>query len=358
MHAIDVFADFSAVTDAARRESMDRLAGADSLGGISGRMTAPRLQSTVDDDSQRGVWRVPDLGPVEACGSAMSAAADAGRPLLVLMGLEGGSEAAGVLASALGDDPMIAFASARLTGPDGHGIAPLDDGGDLALHEMPRRLLAEVPPSYLVADAPSRCLLIRPDILANFGRLDPRFQSLAGALWHYIGCARRCGFRTVICNRAVVTDTSRDRQRSSSTVSFDGLPRRDRILLRELLPDVERARDEFGTRPLAAIETRIARALPHAYAARPSLLLDVRNGGRAMTGTATAALGIAGGLHELVTDWEVALLARREACVAHELEQRFPEWPVYTSVPDRQFTAALRLSQPWHVDEVIELHGL
>jgi hypothetical protein len=27
-------------------------------------------------------------------------------------------------------------------------------------------------------------------------------------------------------------------------------------------------------------------------------------------------------------------------------------------VPDRQFTIALRLSQPWHVDELIELHGL
>jgi glycosyltransferase involved in cell wall biosynthesis len=135
------------------------------------------------------------------------------------------------------------------------------------------------------------------------------------------------------------------------------LPRADRRLLRELAPDVHRAHHEFGTRGWAPDETRLARALPASYGLKPSVLLDVRNIGRTMNGTAIAALGIADGLQELAPDWEVALLARQEANAEHQLEQRFQGWRVFTTLPERHFSVALRLSQPWHVDEMVELHG-
>jgi glycosyltransferase involved in cell wall biosynthesis len=360
MRALDVFVDFSSSTDAVASEAMARLESPDSLGGIASRIfcAAPQVGFIDANESRRGVWRILDLGPVEACACAMAAAADSGHPLLVLMGgIEPGCDAIGTLLGAFDDDPMIGFSSPRLTGGDPDSIAALDEGGDPALPEMPRRLLAELPPSYLVADARSRCLLIKRDIVANFGRLDSRFTSLAGALRHYVGSARRCGFRTVVCNQAVAIDTSPDGQNASGA-TIHRLPRRDQRLLRELLPDVERTDVEFGTRPIASIETRLARALPRAYGARPSLLLDVRNCGRHTNGTAIAALGIARGVQAIGADWDVALLARREASLAHGLEELFPEWPIYTSVPDRQFTVALRLSQPWHIEELIELHDL
>jgi glycosyltransferase involved in cell wall biosynthesis len=360
MRAIDVFVDFSSSSKTVASHAMARLESPDSLGGIASRIFCAAPQSGFIDanESQRGVWRILDLGPVEACDHAMSAAADSGCPLLVLMGgIEPGCDAIGTLLGAFDDDPMVGFSSPRLTGRHPDSIAALGEGGDRTLPELPRRLLAELPPSYLVADARSRCLLIKRDILANFGRLDLRFNSLAGALRHYVGCARRCGFRTLICNQAVVIDTSPDK-RNPPRATIHSLPRRDQILLQELLPDVERTDVEFGTQPVASIETRLARALPHAYAARPSLLLDIRNCGRYTNGTAKAALGIARGLRTLGADWDVALLARREASLAHGLEELFPEWPIYTSLPDRQFTLALRLSQPWHIEELIELHGL
>jgi hypothetical protein len=344
MRALDVFVDFSSSTDAVASEAMARLESPDSLGGIASRIfcAAPQVGFIDANESRRGVWRILDLGPVEACACAMAAAADSGHPLLVLMGgIEPGCDAIGTLLGAFDDDPMIGFSSPRLTGGDPDSIAALDEGGDPALPEMPRRLLAELPPSYLVADARSRCLLIKRDIVANFGRLDSRFTSLAGALRHYVGSARRCGFRTVVCNQAVAIDTSPDGQNASGA-TIHRLPRRDQRLLRELLPDVERTDVEFGTRPIASIETRLARALPRAYGARPSLLLDVRNCGRHTNGTAIAALGIARGVQAIGADWDVALLARREASLAHGLEELFPEWPIYTSVPDRQFTVALR----------------
>jgi len=344
MQPIDVFIDVSSPPiGVSLMTAMAALETPEMLGAIAGRISCASRAGRA----------------VETCQRAMEAAAGADRALLVLFGhVEPGCDAIGLLLEALEDDPMIGFAVARLRGTRDDSLAALDAGGDRAIDELPRRLLAELPATYLVADAPARCLLIKPEILANFGALDARFRSVAGALWHYVGRARRCGFRTVICNRAVVGAGFTERRRPSCTIALHELPEADRILLRELLPDAERARREFGTRATAPAETRLARALPRSYGTSPSLLLDLRNLDRTMNGTATAALGVAGGLYSVRPRWEVALLARREACAAHGLERRFPDWRVHTALPQRQFTLALRLSQPWQMQELIELHQL
>lgn len=356
MQPIDVFLDCSA-----RRggrppgEAPASLDVADLLGAIDGRVycAAPRTRRVAHRNER---LRILEASAVEVLDAAMAAAAAAERALLVLLGdVEPEGDALGVLLDAIDEDPLIGFAVPRVCGSRGDGLAIIDAGGDRAIADLPRRLLAEVPATYLVADAPARCVLIKPQVVANFSGLDTRFRSAAGALWHYMGRVRRCGFRTVLCNRAVVGAREGT---AACVIALHELPEADRVLLRELLPEVERAQQEFGTRQPALAETRLARALPEFYDSRPSLLLDLRNIGRDTNGTAIAALGIAGGLHALADEWEVAVLARGEACVAHRLEDRLPRWQVYTSIPDRQFTAALRLSQPWHVQEMIELHGL
>jgi glycosyltransferase involved in cell wall biosynthesis len=360
MPSVEVFADLSGMPRGrARVDALSALESPGMLGAIADRVhcAAPRTRSGARTFHREG-WNTLATGAIDSCNRAIESAARAERPLLVLLGyVEPGCDAIGVLLDALDEDPMIGFAVPRLRGAGDDSLAPLGDGGDRAIDELPRRLLAEVPATYLVADAPARCFLIKPQVLANFGELDSRFRTVSAALWHYVGRARRCGFRTVVCNRAVVGAGVDDSGRSC-TIALRELPEADRVLLRELLPDVERTFQEFGTRAVAPSESRLARALPHLYGAKPSLLLDVRNIGRATNGTAVAALGIAGGLHALDCDWDVALLARQEACAAHQLEDLFPGWRVYTAVPDRQFTVALRLSQPWHVQEMIELHAL
>jgi glycosyltransferase involved in cell wall biosynthesis len=360
MPAIDVFIDFSRTpADFQLSAAMARLDSPDLLGGMAERVTCavPSGHSTPMGIGQPGAWRIRASKPVEACSRAMTAAADAERPLLVLLGhVEPGCDALGLLLDAIDADPMIGFACPRFTGTGHNSLARLDFGGDRAIDELPRRMLAELPETYLVADGPAQCLLIKPVILANFGELDDRFRTVAGALWHYIVRARRCGFRTLVCNRAVVAAASATRPCPPRTVTLRSLPEVDRVLLRELVPDVERAHEEFGTGALAPVETRLARALPHAYDTRPSLLLDVRNVNPGMNGTAMAALGICGGLHALRPEWDVTLLASREAHAFHKLEELYPDWQVRTTPPDRQFTAALRLSQPWHTQEMIDLH--
>jgi len=362
MPVIDVFVDLSGVhADASLSATIERLASPESLGCLAERVTCamPSDRATLSGPPPSSGWRVSRAGPVKSCNRAMAAAADTGRPLLILLSdVVPECEAVGLLLEAIDADPMIGFAFPRLRGSRDISLARLDASGDPAIDELPRRLLSEFPDTYLVADAPGRCLLIKPIVLANFAELDERFRSVGGALWHYVGAARRCGFRTLVCNRAVVSGgNSAQRPSPACVITLGSLPEADRIRLRELLPDAERAREEFGTGAVAPSETRLARAVPRAYGTPSSLLLDGRNIGSGMNGTAMAALGISSGLHALGTGWDVTLLVSREACARHDVERLFPDWEVTSKLPNRQFTAALRLSQPWHIQEMVDLHS-
>lgn len=360
MPSIDVFVDFSRIApDVDPAEALARMASPEMLGAVAERVTCVvrSPHARVSDLPLGPAWRFLTTNAVEACGRAMTAAAEADRALLVVIGaIEPGGDAVGLLMDAMDADPMIGFALPRLTGSRDDSLATVDRGGDAAVDDLPRRLLAEIPPTYFVADTAARCLLLKSIVLANFGELDSRFRTLAGALWEYMGRARRCGFRTLVCNRAVVTTSSVERPSPPCTIPLRGLPEADRVLLRELLPDVERAHEEFGAGVFAPAETRLARGLPRAYGTKPSLLLDIRNVVPGMNGTAIAALGICGGLHALEAEWDVTLLALKDASAYHEMERLFPNWHVRTRLPDRQFTAALRLSQPWLIQQMVDLH--
>jgi glycosyltransferase involved in cell wall biosynthesis len=360
MPAIDVFVDFSRVpADVDPATALARLASQEVLGAVAERITCVvrPADARVSEMPFGPAWRFHTTSAVDACSRAITAAADADRPLLVVIGaIEPGCDAIGLLMDAIEVDPMIGFALPRLTGSRDDSLATIDRGGDDIVDDLPRRVLAEIPSTYIVADTAARCLLLKPQILANFGELDTRFRTLAGALWEYMGRARRCGFRTLVCNRAVVFTTSAERPSPPCTISFQSLPEADRVLLRELLPDVERTHEEFGTGAIAPTETLLARGLPKAYGEKPSLLLDIRNVLPGMNGTAVSALGICGGLHALQSEWDVTLLALKESIAYHEMERVFPKWHVRTTLPNRQFTAALRLSQPWVIQQMVDLH--
>ena len=59
---------------------------------------------------------------------------------------------------------------------------------------------------------------------------------------------------------------------------------------------------------------------------------------------------------QLAAEWDVTLLASKEGRASHELEESYPGWQIATTLPARQFTVALRLSQPWHIQEMVDLH--
>jgi glycosyltransferase involved in cell wall biosynthesis len=91
-------------------------------------------------------------------------------------------------------------------------------------------------------------------------------------------------------------------------------------------------------------------------AARPSLLLDMRNVRATFNGTTFAAIGAAWGLYQADCGWDVSVLAHPDGAPFHDFGSMFPGWRVCTSPPAATFTAALRLSQPWHIQEMVDLH--
>jgi glycosyltransferase involved in cell wall biosynthesis len=200
-------------------------------------------------------------------------------------------------------------------------------------------------------------MLINPQVLGNFGPLEREFEGIPAALLHYMAVARRCGFRTVLSNRAVVGIVNL----TCDAIGVDTLPSvsaRDHALLHKLVPELERSWQQFRGSSLERFEkvcTSIA-GRPKG-STRPSLLLDMRNLTRTFNGTTQAILGTVKALKELEPEWDGAILAQPEAAVFHDLHRVYADWPVFTTPPDGPFTLALRPSQPWHIQEMVDLHN-
>ena len=223
---------------------------------------------------------------------------------------------------------------------------------------LPRKILADLPESELLVEVAGPCVLIEPRILGDFGAVDGRFEGLTAAMLHYMATARRCGFRTVLSNRAVVGVTDVTCSGPATQVLAD-VSANDRTLLRQLVPDLERSWQDFRAGSWERFE-RLCTSVVDVQKAdrRPSLLLDMRNVRSIYNGTAQAVLGTVKAFKDLRPNWDVALLAHPLGAAFHDLDKAYAGWPVYTDVPERSFTAALRLSQPWHIQEMIDLHNV
>ncbi len=141
---------------------------------------------------------------ISACSEAMKRASAEQSPLLLLHGrVDVSGEAVAVMRQALDRDPMFGCAAARtrcstVAVSDGRRADSLPEHGFRAGRSPTRRTWRSAP------NCSSRRLLLSPAIVAEFGPLDERFSTLPGAIVHYLSRARRCGYRTVLANRAVV----------------------------------------------------------------------------------------------------------------------------------------------------------
>ena len=139
---IDVFIDFSRVAVGFDiRAAIARLADAELLGAMANRVTCAAALDDVPPalPTPEG-WSIVTGSPVEACRDALAAAGEDERPLLVLLGdVRPTSAAIGVLTEAAAADPMIGFASPRLTGLDPSSVARLDLSGDQEIDASTRR---------------------------------------------------------------------------------------------------------------------------------------------------------------------------------------------------------------------------
>jgi len=362
VQAVDVFIDLSScpLPRGALQNVFDTWARPESLGTAARKVTCVIGEATRPDGRWRRDWTVVEPTSLRrALNTAMADASSAGVPLLLLIGaVDITSEALAVTCQSLGRDPMLGFAIPRIGCKDRCCFARLSRHGMGETEWLPRKILSDLPDRDILVEIAAPCVLIGPQVLGNFGFLSREFEGLAAALVHYMACARRCGFRTVLCNRAVVgVDTlgcDHATVQLLSTVSASDLK-----VLRQLIPDLERTWREFRPASWERFERLCTAIIDSPHRSRPSLLLDVRNVGAFYNGTVQAVLGLANALHALAPKWDVAVLAAPEGAAFHGLEGAYAPWRVYTAPPDDQsFTVTLRPSQPWHISEMIDLHRL
>jgi glycosyltransferase involved in cell wall biosynthesis len=265
-----------------------------------------------------------------------------------------GLEAVGVMLDLLETDAMFGSVIPRVKCSRGCCIQTLASHVSCDSEWMPHAAIAELPFHTFPGDLIAPASLLRTVLLTEFGESDAPFTTLAATVVHRMKSARRSGFRTLVSNRAAVTQPNADC--ACQPPQQPPLPVADSRQLQAFDNDSDRSWKEFRGASNASFERLTARHLVALRGGRPSLLLDMRNLGATYNGTSFAALGAAQALHSAATDWDVAIFASEHGASFHDFESRFPHWPVYTSQPPSGFNVALRLSQPWHIQEMIDLH--
>ncbi len=292
--------------------------------------------------------------PVLDARGAIQCAGDFGRHLLVLIGETLiSNEALGVLTSSFGIDPHFGVSIPRQIDPGSGEMRKVADAlGDPEITRLPRRVLTEIPEYYIIPELLSSCMLIRDCLICNLPSLDETSETLAGALQLYLCRIRRTGFRTVILNRAVIPNSSRQRDSGLLPSKSDTLKMHAKYL------DVGMAKNTFAKNPFHVYESLLGRLFSPATGLRMTLLLDIRGVRNHINGTAEAIFALCDALQAINSDWNISLLAEPAAIEFHGLEKRYSFWPILTAEKNQYFTVAIRLSQPWHIETMVELHRM
>lgn len=301
---------------------------------------------------------LPNYPTVWHCESTASAneafrnASETGCHLLILIGaLSPDKEVVRRLIESFSLDPHFGAAIPRQSDPlTGEILTFADENGDPEITGLPPQVLNEIPTLYILPELLSSCFILRDSVISNLGCLDESYETLAGALQQYLCRARRCGFRCIVVNNAVVSAASHTRP------WLVPIAQRDLIRLHTEYLDFGEAKIQFMNHPLHRHESLMARVLSPKKSIRQTLLVDARGVPHQVNGTTEAVLGVCDGLRQLNSSWTITLWTAGAAAQYHNLSERYPDWEIVENPNDRLFTAALRLSQPWKLNTLIELH--
>jgi glycosyltransferase involved in cell wall biosynthesis len=294
----------------------------------------------------------PTSTSVAAANEVLRKASEAEHHLLVLFGAAfPGKEVVRLLLEAFKIDPHFGMATPRQSDPATGDVLQLSHHfGDPEIAALPKAILSEIPQYYIIPETLTSCFLLRNSVVSNFDLLDQSHETLAGAFQQYLCRIRRCGFRSVVVNNALVPRTPAE---GPWLVTVEGA---DLLRVHREYPDVARAKLELADGALHRHESLLGRALSRDKHVRKSLLLDVTGLPNHVDGTAEAIIGVCDGVKQLDSNWAITLLTAPVAAEFHKLSQRYPDWEIIGEEDDRYFTAGLRPSQPWDLDSMIRLH--
>jgi glycosyltransferase involved in cell wall biosynthesis len=290
-----------------------------------------------------------------AAQAFMAAAVARAHLLIVRADVRPTLEALAAMAAVLDEDPLIGCVHARCTDPAGTRLlrpVVIDvDGDGAGPSHLPLSLATALPSFAFAPDHVSPCMLVPRRITGDLRPRSGHWTSLAGLLLDVAVRARRLGFRPVVANAALVSIASAD------DVTAAELP---------LAPaDSKRLATDFPE--LGSVHSRLAshhaledeRTLAAAFESPESLLIDARNLSASVNGTSKAILKLAAAWHARRADQATTLWVDEAAAGFHHLEERLPGWRIHkVETPPQRVAAAVRLSQPWHVSDILSLHAL
>lgn len=300
-------------------------------------------------------WRITrTANPILEANQALQHASLDGRHLLVLFGpVLPDCQTLRVLTRGFDLDPYFGITIPRQVDQKTGDTLRLDcKSCHPALPTLSHRITAECPDYWILPDLVCSCFLVRNSLIANFDLLDETYNTLVGALYDYVGRVRRCGFRCVVMNRAVAVVPA------GKICCQVPPPISDTLRLYTEHPDNGQARTELALHPCHTYENLLGTAFSGVPAVRQSLLIDARGLPIRMDGTAEAVLSICDALHGFSREWNIAVLADRGPTEFHALRQRYAKWEIIEEPTDCYFTAAVRLSQPWDMQSVLDLHRM
>lgn len=333
--------DTDALTD-----YLERISGPRALGAVATHLAAVvSLEHHVQLSHRQTRSTVESRPPVEALQAILTSAVEKREPVLLVMNaIEPSAELVQALAVELNGDPYFGFAHPRYSS-DGQLLPVLADHHSVANPRLAVSDAALLPARYLLPEYISSCFLVRWEVAATVPIGGLPGGSIVNCLFDWLRRARRLGFRTVVSNRIAVS-----------------VPAAIKTASAELRPTSVSAGDEDATRARQSF-TRLhdlsREPLIAATRGEPRrVLLDVRNLVRTVNGTAKAILGFCDGLQMFNPGWQIQMLARSDGAEHHDLQRRYPGWHVHTAEPSGAYAAAVRLSQPWQLSDLIDLHRL
>jgi glycosyltransferase involved in cell wall biosynthesis len=360
---IDVFVDLTGadLDTSAFQRLVTRWARPENLGSVARRLRGvvpPHLRHEGQTPWPADWAFSESASSIPALNAALASAGQVGAPLLLIVGpVDINRDAVGMLRQCLNRDPMYGFAVPRVACEDRCCIAPLARHDVRGEGWLPRSILADLPEAEVLVEINAPCVLISPQVAGNFGLASGRFDDLGAAMLHYMAGARRCGFRATLSNRTVVGIDGLGCRGASRPPSQRTA--RDEALIHHLVPDFERSWDEFRGGSCERFERLCTSGVDaRGGNARASVLFDARNVGAMYNGTSQAILGTLDAFERLQPDWDISILATPEGARFHNLPAAGSGRRVYTELPDRTFSAAVRLSQPWHIQEMVDLHNI
>ena len=297
---------------------------------------------------------IEPFSAIAVANEAFRRASDNHRHLLVLLAPAlPDKKVVNDLAEVFRIDPHFGAVVPRLSDPASGDILKLcDELGDPELTSLPRRILGWVSEYYILPEMLAGCLLLRNSLLSNLGLLDEVYETLPGALQHYLCRARRRGFRCVVYNLAIVPLAHRH---CGSKIPVS---KSDVLTLHTEYPDAGLAKAEFAKHSLHIHESLLAQLPSSRPDLQRSLLLDIRGVPSQINGTTEAVLNLCDACARTSHDWKITLLADPGPAKFHHLAERYSKWKMITKEGEHYFTAALRPSQPWDVTSMIDLHRM